>query len=153
MSVWLFSSKIIPDYHRKLRVLLGTGNIILDYHHDLRVPVGGMQEMSFKITKLKVNFRLIGCVFYFASGCICFVYIRICICTSIEFIVLWRSARIFITSERALHCTVVPDRVKHENIIPQHLFDFGNQYNVYTLFIPGWASKYPWQKVPSSLAE
>ena len=89
MSVWLFSSKIIPDYHRKLRVLLGTGNIILDYHHDLRVPVGGMQEMSFKITKLKVNFRLIGCVFHFvsgrifvfilylhfASGCICFVYI------------------------------------------------------------------------------
>ena len=68
----LFTSKIIPDYHRKLRV-----------------PVGGMQEMSFKITKLKVNFRLIGCVFYFvsgrifvfilylhfASGCICFVYI------------------------------------------------------------------------------
>ena len=85
----LLTSKIIPDYHRKLRVLLGTGNIILDYHHDLRVPVGGMQEMSFKITKLKVNFRLIGCVFYFvsgrifvfilylhfASGCICFVYI------------------------------------------------------------------------------
>ena len=63
MSVWLFSSKIIPDYNRKLRVLLGTSNIILDYHHDLRVPVGGMQEMSFKITKLKVNFRLFGCVF------------------------------------------------------------------------------------------
>ena len=85
----LFTSKIILDYHRKLRVLLGTGNIILDYHYDPRVPVGGMQEMSFKITKLKVNFRLIGCVFYFvsgrifvfilylhfASGCICFVYI------------------------------------------------------------------------------